>query len=429
MHDINKIRENPFEFDNELQRRYHEPVAKEVLKIDTERRMKILESEKALAKKNAISKQVKQAKLDNNTVLFEDLRKTMGQTKSSIAKLDLEAKEADVRLKQFLLTVPNTPDADIPDGKNESDNLELRKWGTPRNFNFKPSEHFLIKGAKGLNFQDAAKIAGSRFVILEGAMATMHRALAQFMLDTQTREHGLTEIWTPVLVNNKCMTGTGQLPKFAQDSYCISNDQWLIPTSEVSLTNIFSEKILSATELPKRLVCHSQCFRSEAGSAGRDTSGMLRQHQFEKVEMVSITRPEDSEAELIRMTTCAQNILELLEVPYRTMVLCTGDIGFSANRTHDIEVWLPGQNRFREISSCSSCGEFQSRRMNARYRPTKDTKPEFVHTLNGSGLAVGRCLIAVLENYQEEDGSISIPKVLQSYVQDATKISRTGDLK
>lgn len=258
-------------------------------------------------------------------------------------------------------------------------------------------------------------------------MATLHRAIAQFMLNTQTNEHGLNEIWAPVLVNSGSMIGTGQLPKFANDSYSTSDGNWLIPTSEVSVTNIFSETILNNLDLPKRLVCHSQCFRSEAGSAGRDTAGMLRQHQFEKVEMVSITKPEESITELTRMTECAQNILELLEIPYQTMLLCGGELGFSAIKTYDIEVWLPGQNRFREISSCSSCGDFQARRMNARYRPTTESKPEFVHTLNGSGLAVGRCLIAVLENYQEEDGSITIPTALRAYVGNAKMISKNGD--
>ncbi len=427
MHDIRKIRENPNEFDDQLLRRSHAPAAQKILKIDAERRAKILESEKALAQKNIVSEQVKQAKQDNNTDKFENLRKLMSKTKSEIVKLDLEAKEADDLLKENLLSIPNTPSTDTPDGKNENENVEVHKWGTPRFFDFKPLEHFLIKGAKGLNFQDAATISGSRFVVLEGSMATLHRALAQFMLDIQINKHGLKEVWTPVLVNRKCMAGTGQLPKFANDSYSISDDQWLIPTSEVSVSNLFSEKILSSGELPKQLVCHSQCFRSEAGSAGRDTTGMLRQHQFEKVEMVSVTKPEDSFAELNRMTERAQNILELLEIPYRTMLLCSGDIGFSAVKTYDIEVWLPGQQRYREISSCSSCGDFQARRMNARYRPSSNAKPEFVHTLNGSGLAVGRCLIAVLENFQEKDGSIILPTALRTYLGNSTKISKKGE--
>ena len=427
MHDIRKIRENPKEFDKQLLRRGYGPAANIVLDLDKKRRKTILEAEKAQANRKLISDEVKKAKIEENIVKFNALRIKMSNTKENIVRLELEAKESDKKLKEYLLSLPNTPHPDIPEGKNEDENQEVSNWGSPRTFSFRPLEHFLIPGAAGLNFRDAAKISGSRFVILEGSMATLHRALSQFMLDIQIKEHGLREIWAPVLVKNKCMTGTGQLPKFAEDSYSISDDQWLIPTSEVSLTNIFSDKILSLNELPHRLVCHSQCFRSEAGSAGRDTSGMLRQHQFEKVEMVSITEPHKSENELKRMTECAQNILEILEIPYRTMLLCTGDIGFSAKKTYDVEVWLPGQNRFREISSCSSCGDFQSRRMNARYRPSTDKKLEFVHTLNGSGLAVGRCLIAVLENYQEEDGSILIPKALQGYVGKKTRISKKGD--
>ena len=427
MHDIRKIRENPESFDETLSRRFYKPSADNILKLDLERRLKILEAEQAQANKNTISEQVKQAKIVNDTNKFNTLRNNMIKAKAAIAELELEAKAYDEKLKQYLLSIPNLPNADIPDGKSESDNLVTRSWGSPRRFGFSPKEHFNLSGARGLNFEDAAKISGSRFVIMEGAMATLHRAIAQFMLNTQTNEHGLNEIWAPVLVNSGSMIGTGQLPKFANDSYSTSDGNWLIPTSEVSVTNIFSETILNNLDLPKRLVCHSQCFRSEAGSAGRDTAGMLRQHQFEKVEMVSITKPEESITELTRMTECAQNILELLEIPYQTMLLCGGELGFSAVKTYDIEVWLPGQNRFREISSCSSCGDFQARRMNARYRPATERKPEFVHTLNGSGLAVGRCLIAVLENYQEEDGSITIPTALQAYVGNAKMISKNGE--
>ena len=427
MHDIRKIRENPDDFDNGLLRRFHKKISGEILKLDLDRRSKILDSEKAQAEKNSISEQVKDAKRTNDNDGFNALREILSKTKSQIAQLELEAKKYDNNLKKYLLTIPNIPATDIPDGKDENNNLLLRSWGKPRDFDFNPKEHFLIKGAKGLNFQDAAKISGSRFVIMEGAMATLHRAIAQFMLNTQIYYNGLSEIWTPVLVNTNAMIGTGQLPKFSEDSYSTSDGNWLIPTSEVSVTNIFSEKILNGADLPKRLVCLSQCFRSEAGSAGRDTTGMLRQHQFEKVEMVSITKSEESLTELNRMTECAQTILELLEIPYQTVLLCSGELGFSATRTHDIEVWLPGQNRFREISSCSSCGEFQARRMNARYRSSPEEKPKFVHTLNGSGLAVGRCLIAVLENFQESDGSIIIPKVLRKFVNDATTISKNGD--
>ncbi len=429
MHDIRKIRENPLDFDAQLSRRGHEPSAQNIINLDSDRRAKILASEQAQANKNTISEQVKFAKVNNNIEEFEKLKTLMVEAKSSILNLESEAKEADERLKSFLLTIPNIPSSDVPRGITENENVEIHKWGTPRVFNFEPHEHYLIKGAAGLNFHDAAKISGSRFVILEGAMASLHRALGQFMLNTQIYVHGLIEVWTPVLVNNACMVGTGQLPKFASDSYSISNEQWLIPTSEVSLTNIFSDKILLPTDLPKRLVCHSQCFRSEAGSAGRDTSGMLRQHQFEKVEMVTLCKPEDGKNELDRMTKCAESILQKLEIPYRKVKLCTGDLGFSAKITYDLEVWLPGQNKYREISSCSLCGDFQSRRMNARFRRENNSKPEFIHTLNGSGLAVGRCLIAILENFQNSDGSVNIPKLLTPYMNNKYKINKDGDLE
>jgi seryl-tRNA synthetase len=299
----------------------------------------------------------------------------------------------------------------------------------PLSLHFKPKEHYDLPAVQGsMNFDLAAKISGSRFVVLSGAVARVHRALAQFMLDTHTGENGLTEVNPPVLVRDEAMLGTGQLPKFAEDSYQTSNGWWLIPTAEVPLTNIVAGTIQNAADLPRRFVAHSLCFRSEAGSAGRDTTGMLRQHQFEKVEMVSVTRPEDSRAELDRMTKCAQGILERLNLPYRTVLLCTGDLGFGAKRTHDIEVWLPGQDTYREISSCSVCGDFQARRMNARYRPEDAKKPEFVHTLNGSGLAVGRCLIAVLENGQQEDGSVNLPEPLHSYLGGKTRISNEGVL-
>lgn len=427
MHDIREIRENPDIFDAGLLRRFHKKIADDILNLDKERRNKILAAEKAQAERNVVLEEVKQAKITNNIKKFDSLKNVLSEAKARIAILDAEAKDFDEKLRQFLLTIPNIPSLDIPDGKDENDNLIIKTWGTPKAFNFTPKEHFMIRGAKGLNFKDAAKISGSRFVIMEGAMATLHRALSQFMINTQIYKNGLTEVWAPVLVNTGSMIGTGQLPKFSEDSYSTSNGHWLIPTSEVSVTNIFSEKILNNSDLPTRLTSHSQCFRSEAGSAGRDTTGMLRQHQFEKVEMVTVSRPEESLKELDRMTECAQSILELLEIPYRTVLLCAGELGFSATKTHDIEVWLPGQGRFREISSCSTCEDFQARRMNARYRPSADSKPEFAHTLNGSGLAVGRCLIAVLENFQEEDGSIQIPKVIQPYLNGANRILETGE--
>jgi seryl-tRNA synthetase len=294
---------------------------------------------------------------------------------------------------------------------------------------FDAVEHFEIKSVtRGMDFETAAKLSGSRFVILSGAIARVHRALAQFMLDTHTSENGLTEVNGPVMVRDSAMLGTGQLPKFSEDSYQTTNGWWLIPTSEVTLTNIVAGHTLDEDYLPRRYVAHSLCFRSEAGSAGRDTSGMLRQHQFEKVEMVSVVKPEDSDAELDRMTNCAQDILERLGLAYRTVKLCTGDMGFGARRTNDIEVWLPGQNTYREISSCSTCGDFQSRRMNARFKRTGEKKPEFVHTLNGSGLAVGRCLIAVLENGQQANGSVNLPDVLHGYMGGKTKINADGTL-
>ncbi len=353
----------------------------------------------------------------------------MAEKKDEIARLDEEAKAEDARLTDLLMGLPNLPMADVPEGADENDNVELHRWGTPRAFDFAPAEHFEIAGVKpGMDFETAAKLSGARFVLMSGAVARLHRALAQFMLDVHTTENGLTETIPPVLVRDEAMTGTGQLPKFAEDSYQTTNGWWLIPTSEVPLTNIVAGHIVEESYLPRRYVAHTLCFRSEAGSAGRDTSGMLRQHQFEKVEMVSITHPDESRAELDRMTRCAEGILERLGLPYRTVVLCTGDMGFGARRTHDIEVWLPGQDTYREISSCSVCGDFQARRMNARFRPVGGGKPEFVHTLNGSGLAVGRCLIAVLENGQQADGSVDLPEALHPYLGGKTRIAADGTL-
>jgi seryl-tRNA synthetase len=345
-----------------------------------------------------------------------------------VARLNEEAAVEDVRLRDMLMGIPNLPHDDVPTGADENDNVEIRRWGTPRSFDFKPVEHFEIAGVKpGMDFETAAKLSGARFVLLRGGVARIHRALAQFMLDLHTTEHGLTETMTPVLVKDEAMYGTNQLPKFAEDSYQTTNGWWLIPTSEVTLTNTVAGDIIDETALPIRMTSHTQCFRSEAGSAGKDTSGMLRQHQFEKVEMVSITAPETSLAEHERMTKCAEAVLERLGLPYRTVVLCTGDMGFGARKTHDIEVWLPGQDKYREISSVSVCGDFQARRMNARYRPAGG-KPDFVHTLNGSGLAVGRCLIAVLENGQQADGSIVMPEALVPWLGGKTRLTEEGAL-
>lgn len=429
MHDIRAIRENPAAFDAALARRGNAPVSSDILSLDTDRRACIQATEAAQAEQNKASKLVGAAKAKGDEAEFDRLRALVSEKKAEMASLGEEAKAKDEALADMLMGIPNLPFDDTPDGADENDNVEVHRWGTPREFNFTPKEHFeLAATAEGLDFETAGKISGSRFVIMSGAIARMHRALAQFMLDTHITENGLTETNTPVLVRDEAMRGTGQLPKFAEDSYQTTNGWWLIPTSEVTLTNIVSSLTVDETTLPRRFVAHSLCFRSEAGSAGRDTAGMLRQHQFEKVEMVSVTHPDHSRAELDRMTKCAEGILECLELPYRTMALCVGDMGFSARRTHDIEVWLPGQNSYREISSCSVCGDFQARRMNARFRPATGGKPEFLHTLNGSGLAIGRCLIGVLENGQQEDGSVAIPKVLQRYMGDATMINADGSL-
>lgn len=429
MHDIRAIRENPAAFDAALARRGNAPVSSDILSLDTDRRACIQATEAAQAQQNKASKLVGAAKAKGDEAEFDRLRALVSEKKVEMASLGEEAKAKDEALADMLMGIPNLPFDDTPDGADENDNVEVHRWGTPREFNFTPKEHFeLAATAEGLDFETAGKISGSRFVIMSGAIARMHRALAQFMLDTHITENGLTETNTPVLVRDEAMRGTGQLPKFAEDSYQTTNGWWLIPTSEVTLTNIVSSLTVDETTLPRRFVAHSLCFRSEAGSAGRDTAGMLRQHQFEKVEMVSVTHPDHSRAELDRMTKCAEGILECLELPYRTMALCVGDMGFSARRTHDIEVWLPGQNSYREISSCSVCGDFQARRMNARFRPATGGKPEFLHTLNGSGLAIGRCLIGVLENGQQEDGSVAIPKVLQRYMGDATMINADGSL-
>jgi seryl-tRNA synthetase len=428
MHDIRFIRENPAAFDAALSRRGLAPMSSELLAIDEARRAKILAAETAAAAQNAASKDVGAAKARGDDAEFERLRALVAEKKAEGARLTEEAGAEDARLKDALMRIANLPLDEVPDGPDESGNVEIRRWGSPRVMDFKPLEHFDIPATKdGLDFATAAKLSGSRFVVMRGAVARVHRALAQFMLDLHTSEHGLAETWTPVLVKEEAMYGTNQLPKFAEDSYQTTNGWWLIPTSEVTLTNSVAGDILEEAALPIRLTAHTHCFRSEAGSAGKDTTGMLRQHQFEKVEMVTICTPETALAEHERMTKCAEAVLERLGLPYRTIVLCTGDMGFGSQKTHDLEVWLPGQNTYREISSCSTCGQFQARRMNARYRPAGG-KPEFVATLNGSGLAVGRCLIAVLENGQEADGSVTLPSALVPYLGGKTRITAEGQL-
>ena len=429
MHDIRAIRDNPAAFDASLARRGLPPQSPAILSLDEARRARILAAETAQADQNRASKDVGAAKARGDDAAFERLRAEVAEKKAEIARLGEEAKALDQQLTDLLLTIPNLPYADVPDGPDESGNVEIRRWGNPRNFAFSPREHYAIPAVThGMDFDTAAKLSGSRFVVLTEATARVHRALAQFMLDTHVEEHALTEAITPVLVRPEMMLGTGQLPKFGEDSYETTNGWWLIPTAEVTLTNFVHGETVDESTLPRRYVAHTNCFRSEAGSAGRDTAGMLRQHQFEKVEMVSITTPDQSEAEHARMTRCAEAILEKLGLPYRTVVLCAGDMGAGARRTHDLEVWLPGQNRYREISSVSTCGDYQARRMNARFRPAAGGKPEFLHTLNGSGLAVGRTLIAVLENGQEEDGSVTLPQAILPWLRGKSRITPDGHL-
>lgn len=429
MHDIKAIRENPAAFDAGLQRRGLSGLSSEILALDADRRAKIAAAETAQAEANRAAAQIARKIAEEEFDEADFLKSVVKQKRSEITNLQSESKARDTALRDMLMGIPNLPLDEVPVGKDEDDNVEVRRWGSPRNFDFSPVEHFDIGGVKpGMDFETAAKLSGSRFVVLKGAVIRVHRALSQFMLDTHVSEHGLTEMWTPVLVKEEAMYGTNQLPKFAEDSYQTTNGWWLVPTSEVTLTNTVAGDILEEGALPIRMTAHTQCFRSEAGSAGKDTTGMLRQHQFEKVEMVTICAPETHLDEQARMVKCAEAILEKLGLPYRTIVLCTGDMGFGAQRTFDLEVWLPGQNRYREISSVSTCGQFQARRMNARYRPAGG-KPEFVATLNGSGLAVGRCLIAVLENGQQADGSVDLPAVLHPYLGGKTRISASGALE
>ncbi|AEI93996.1 serine--tRNA ligase [Roseobacter litoralis] len=429
MHDIRAIRENPAAFDAALARRGEAPMSQAILALDTARRAKINAAENAQAEQNKASKEVGQAKAKGDEATFEQLRALVSEKKALIAQMQADAKTLDAELTEKLSWIANIPADDVPDGADEDDNVEVRRWGHLPDFEFTPKEHYEIGGvAASMDFDTAAKTSGARFVMLKGAVARIHRALSQFMIDTHVDHNGLTEINSPVLVRDDAMYGTDKLPKFAEDSYQTTNGWWLVSTSEIPLTYTVAGDILDAAALPIRMTAHTLCFRSEAGSAGRDTAGMLRQHQFEKVEMVSITEPDQSEAEQQRMLRCAEDILERLGLPYRTVLLCTGDMGFGARRTFDIEAWLPGQNNYREISSVSTTGDFQARRMNARYKPADGGKPQFVHTLNGSGLAVGRCLIAVLENGQQADGSVVLPPVLASYLGGKTVLSAEGTL-
>jgi seryl-tRNA synthetase len=417
MHDIRLIRDNPEAFDQGLAKRFLEPQSDEILRLDRKRREAVGRQQEAETERNALSKQIGQAKAKGDEGEFNRLRAEVDRLKSVLEDSGADAAKFEEVLNQHLAGLPNIPMDDVPVGKDEADNEEVRGWGTPKEFGFTPRDHVdLGEGLGQLDFERAAAMSGARFAVLQGGLARLERALAQFMLDLHTSEHGFTEVSPPYLVRDEAMFGTGQLPKFADDSFHTDNGYWLIPTSEVPLTNLFRETIHKEADFPARLTAFTPCFRSEAGSAGRDTRGLIRMHQFQKVEMVCVTRPEDSEEELDRMTNCAEEILRRLELPYRVMLLSSGDMGFGARKTYDLEVWLPSQDTYREISSCSNCGDFQARRMNARFRREGEKKPEFLHTLNGSGVAVGRAMLAVMENHQNEDGSITIPDVLRPYM-------------
>jgi seryl-tRNA synthetase len=468
MHDIRAIRENPEAFDEGLRRRGLSPRAESLIALDEKRRAAIAALQHAQERRNAASKQIGAAMARKDTVAAEDFRAEVAAAKAKMPQLEAEEREAAAALETELAAIPNLPADDTPDGNDESDNVELRRWGKPpalEGMN-KPREHFEIGEALGLmDFETAAKLSGARFVVLKGALARLERALEQFMLDLHTNEHGYTEVSPPVLVRDAAMFGTAQLPKFEDDQFfavkwnlvnaawseglegekeddprfeslghegifrhflnLLQNDRLsLIPTAEVPLTNLVRESIVDEKTLPLRFTAGTLSFRAEAGAAGRDTRGMIRQHQFRKVELVSITTPEQSRDEHERMTACAEEVLKRLGLHYRVMALSTGDLGFASQKTYDLEVWLPGQGRFREISSCSICGDFQARRMNARCKAADAKSTRFVHTLNGSGVAVGRALVAVLENYQEPDGSVAIPDVLQPYMGGLKRIER-----
>jgi len=416
MHDIRFIREHPAAFDAGLKKRNLAPLSAELLEIDKRRRGAISESETIQSKRKALSQQIGIAKRKGEPA--DALMAEVAGLEASLKKGEALAAELDAELTRRLEVLPNLPVDDVPDGIDETANVEVRRVGNQRNFSFPAKDHVALGEATGeMDFASAAKISGARFVFLKKHLARLERAIAQFMLDLHTSEEGgYTEVNPPLLVRDNAVYGVGQLPKFAEDMFHTDSGYWLIPTAEVSLTNLVNDSIVEEKDLPIRVTAWTPCFRSEAGSAGKDTRGMIRQHQFPKVELVSVTTPEQSDAEHQRMTGRAEEVLKQLGLPYRTIVLCGGDMGFASRKTFDIEVWLPGQNAYREISSCSNCGDFQARRMNARYRPNEGKGTRFVHTLNGSGLAVGRTLIAVLENYQNEDGSVTVPEALRSYM-------------
>ena len=423
MFDIRWIRENPDAFDGGLARRGLTPQAEALITVDAKRREAQTKAQEFQTRRNELSKQIGAAKSKGEDA--QDLMDEVASHKEAQEVWEAAVKDAEEELAELMAGLPNIPLDDVPRGQDEDDNVEVRRWGKSRDFNFEPKEHDdLGADLRMMDFETAAKMSGARFVVLSGGLARMERALGQFMLDLHTTEFGYTEVSPPVLVRDEAVFGTGQLPKFEEDLFKTTDGRWLIPTAEVVLTNLVAGEIVDEETLPHRYTAHTLSFRSEAGASGKDTKGMIRQHQFLKVELVSVTLPDDSAAEHERMTECAETVLQRLDLPYRTMMLCTGDMGFSARKTYDIEVWLPGQGRYREISSCSDCGDFQARRMNARYRPTEGKGTRFPHTLNGSGLAVGRTLIAVMENYQQADGSIAVPDALKPYMGGLETIAR-----
>jgi seryl-tRNA synthetase len=421
MLDIKSIRENADTFDAELARRNIEPIAAKLIEIDSRRRDFQTKAQEIQTSRNELSRIIGQRKAKGEDAEVEI--KKVSDSKKAQAEAEENAKSAANELDFILGGLPNIPATDVPDGQDERDNVELRTWGQPNKLSFKAKEHFDLGEALGqMNFEAAARMSGSRFVVLSGALARLERALATFMLDLHTDENGFIEVSPPALVRDTALFGTGQLPKFENDLFKTTDGFYLIPTAEVPLTNMLRESLVEESSLPRRYTAMTPCFRSEAGSAGKDTRGMIRQHQFPKVEMVAITTPEESEKEHERMIGCAEGVLKKLNLAYRVVKLCMGDLGFSARKTYDLEVWLSGQGRYREISSVSNCGDFQARRMKTRYRPRNGKGTVYVHTLNGSGLAVGRTLIAIMENYQEEDGSIVVPEVLRNYMGGLKKI-------
>ena len=425
MFDIKWIKENPNVFDEGMRLRGNATTAADLIRLDDVRKEHVAKLQEAQTRRNAASKEIGAAMGKGDKELAEKLKSEVAEIKQFIQSGEEEERRIALEVIDVMSAIPNVPLEDVPEGVDEADNALYRMHGEKPELDFEPKEHFEITVSEDqMDFEIAAELSGSRFVVLKQGIARMERALGQFMLDMHTTEHGYTETSPPLLVRDEALFGTGQLPKFSEDLFKTTDGRWLIPTAEVPLTNLVREQILDDKQLPVRLTALTPCFRSEAGSAGRDTRGMLRQHQFSKCEMVSVTKPEDSEAELERMLDCAENVLKKLGLHFRTMTLCTGDMGFSARKTYDIEVWLPGQNAYREISSCSVCGDFQARRMSARYRLEDGKTIAHVHTLNGSGVATGRALIAVLENYQNEDGSVTVPDCLVPYMGGVTKIEK-----